>query len=68
MSQPYKLTDSDLASLKYHWHELGELERYSDWDKIKSAIEREHPELIKAYNDYKTSILIMNAVMRSLDA
>ena len=61
-----KLTQEQIEDLKYFWLDLGDLERYCDFEKLKPQIQEEFPELLKAWNDYKMSIKILNLVTRSL--
>lgn len=62
-----KLTKQDLSDLVYFWQNKGDLERLSTFERLKPMIENEYPEILKAWNDYKASIKIMDAVMNSLD-
>jgi hypothetical protein len=62
-----KLTKTDLGDLKYFWEEKGDLERLTTFEKLKPLIENEYPEILKAWNDYKTSIKIMDAVIDKLN-
>ncbi len=68
MSNPqedtYKLTDEDLASIRYFWFGKGDIERWSGWSSARPAVAREYPEIIKALEDYKTSIRTLNAVIK----
>jgi len=62
-----KLTEHDINSLKYFWHSKGDLERLTTFEELKPLIEKEYPELLKAWNDYKVSIKIMEAVIDSIE-
>ena len=62
----YKLTEEDKSSIVYFWEEKDDLERWSGWKKAKPAVAREYPEILKAWEDYKTSIRTMNAVVGQL--
>lgn len=62
-----KLTKQELNDLVYFWQNKGDLERFTNFEKLKPKIENEYPEILKAWNDYKTSIKIMNSVMDSID-
>ena len=64
MSNEYKLTDEDLSSIAYFWLEKGDLERWTGWEQAKPAVARQYPEILKAWEDYKTSIRTMNAVVK----
>ena len=61
------ITEEDTNMISYFWEEKGDLERWSDWKKRKPVLEKERPEIVKAWNDYKTSIRTLNAVVRSLE-
>ena len=61
-----KLTEEQKSSIKYFWEEYDNIERYSDFEKIKPQIQEQYPELLKAWHDYKVSIKIMNAVLDSI--
>lgn len=60
------LTQEDIETLKYFWNEKEDIERYSDFEKIKPQLKKQFPELLKAWNNYKVSIKIMNAVIDSI--
>jgi len=61
-----KLTEEQISDLKYFWEEKGDIERYCDFEKLKPQIQEQLPELLKAWYDYKASIKIMDAVIKSL--
>jgi len=58
-----KLTEQDLSSLQYFWQEKEDLERFTDFEKLKPLLEKEKPEILKAWNDYKASKKILDIVM-----
>jgi hypothetical protein len=60
------LTEEQIILLKYLWEDRGDLDRYCDCEKLKPQIQEHLPELLKAWYDYKASIKIMNAVVKSL--
>lgn len=60
------LTEQHLTMLRYFWEEKGDIERYCEYNKILPILEKERPEVVKAWNDYKVSIRTMNAIMKSL--
>lgn len=66
MTHMEKLTDEQISDLKYFWEEKGDLERYVYFEELKPQIQEQHPELLKAWYDYKTSIKIMDVVVKSL--
>ena len=59
--------ESDINAVTYFWQEKNDLERCCQWDEIKQRMSITHPELIKAWNDYKTSVRTLNAIVRSLE-
>lgn len=61
-----KLTDGQICMLKYFWEEKGSLERYFEFDNLKPILREQYPQIIKAWEDYKASIAIMDAVIKSL--
>lgn len=62
-----KLTEEQLNDLKYFWEFKGDLERYSSFEELKPIIQQDYPEIIKAWNDYKASIAILNLVMENVE-
>lgn len=61
-----KLTEEQISLLKYFWEEKGDIEKYHGFEKLKPQIQEQFPELLKAWQDYKASIKIMDAVVESL--
>lgn len=61
-----ELTEDDINNLKYFWEEKGDIERYVHFEELKPQIQEQFPELLKAWSDYKTSIKIMDAVIKSI--
>lgn len=61
-----KLTEQNLEDLKYFWQYKEDLERLSSFEKLLPLIEKEKPEVLKAWNDYKTSRKILDIVMDNL--
>ena len=66
MPEKNELTEEDISMLKYFWEEKGDIERYTAFKELKPIIQEHHPELLKAWSDYKASIKIMDAVVNSL--
>ena len=62
----YKLTEQDLLDIQYFWQYKGDLERLSTFESLKPLLEKEKPELLKALNDYETSLSILNSVVENL--
>lgn len=61
-----KLTEDDITSIIYFWKHRGDIERWVGWKKKKPLFKKEFPELVKAWDDYKTSIRTLTAVVDSL--
>lgn len=55
-----------LNMITYFWQEKGNLERWTGFDREKIAAE--FPEVLKAWDDYKTAGKVMDAVVRGLRA
>lgn len=49
-------------TLNYFWTEYGDIERWVDFDRERLAIE--FPAILKSWDDYKTSRLVLDAVLR----
>ena len=62
-----KITDKQISDLRYFWEYKGDLERYSSFEDIKEDLEKEYPEIMRAWNDYKRSIFVMDATMKMFD-
>lgn len=63
-----KLTEEEKHSIKYFWVHEGDLERLIGFEELKPKIEAEYPEVLKAWNDYKISIKILDAVIETIKA
>jgi len=61
-----ELTERNLEDLQYFWQYKGDLERFTSFEELIPLIEREKPEVLKAWNDYKTSKKILDIVMENL--
>lgn len=61
-----ELTESQISDLKYFWEEWGDLERMASFDDIKPMLQEEKPEVLKAWNEYKTSMKILDIIIKSL--
>ena len=48
--------------IAYFWQEKGDMERWCDFDRDYLA--REFPAVLKAWDDYKISRLVLDAVVR----
>lgn len=62
-----KITEQELDSIKYFWEYKGDLERYTKFEELKPKLEREYPEILKAWNDYKASIKILDLVIENTE-
>lgn len=62
-----KITDQQLNDIKYFWENKGDLERLSGFEEMMPDLEREYPEIIKAWRDYKASIKILDAVIWKIE-
>ena len=58
------LSEYDYGAIRYFWKEKGNLERWAEWEKKRETLPR---GLVKAWDDYKVSEAILNAVVRDLD-
>ena len=61
-----KLTEQDLNMLKYFWQEKEDLERFTDFEKLKPLLEKEKPEVLKAWNNYKSSKKILDIIIDNI--
>lgn len=61
-----KLTDTDLNDLIYFWTYQHDLENLTSFKRLMPILEREKPEILKAWNDYKASIKILDLIMDDL--
>lgn len=62
------MTDEDARMLDYFWNEKGDLERWSNWHARREAIRESHPEIIKAWEDYKVARRMLSVVIKAADA
>lgn len=49
-------------SIQYFWQEKGDLERFTGFDREYLA--REFPEVLKAWDNYKFSRVVLGALVR----
>lgn len=61
------ITEEEKRMLQYFWEAKGDLERYCKFEEIKPKLQKEYPEVIKAWNDYKVSERILTAVLESIN-
>lgn len=57
------MNENDLNMLDYFWNQKEDLERWSSWEARKPAIQATHPEIIKAWEDYKVARRMLTAVI-----
>lgn len=50
--------------LAYFWEEKGDMERWCDFNRDYLA--KEFPAVLKAWDDYKASRLVLDAVVRDM--
>lgn len=50
--------------LAYFWESKGDIEGWSGFDR--ETVAREFPAVLKAWDDYKTSRLVLDAVIRDM--
>ena len=60
------IKEEDIYSVIYFWEDKGDLDRMSSWDELRDDFAKEYPELIKAWDNYKTAARIMDIVVNSL--
>lgn len=51
-----------LNTLRYFWTEKQDLERWIRFDR--ATLQREFPDVLKAWDDYQTAKRVMGSVMR----
>ncbi len=61
-----ELTEEDIRSISYFWLEKHDLERWAGWEEAKPAVARQFPELLKAWEDYKTNARTLDAVVKNM--
>lgn len=66
MSSDDKLTAGDYRMIHYFIEEKGDITRWRSWPEKQAAVEREHPELIKALADLSVAESILKAVLKNL--
>jgi len=62
-----QLTEGDILNLQYFWEEKNDFERMIGFEELIPILEKEKPEVLKAWNDYKTSIKILDVLMKNLE-
>ena len=51
------------SMLRYFWEEKGDIKRYCLFEKQKSLIKREFPDVVDAWDDYKESRNRLNRLL-----
>ena len=60
-------TDEVASMLVYAWNEWGELERWTQFEELKTQIAANFPHVLRAYEDFKHAKYVMDAVIRGVD-
>lgn len=58
------MTENDLNMIDYFWFEKEDIERWSSWKERLPIIQSTHPEIVKAWEDYKTARRLLGAVIK----
>ena len=61
-----KVSDDDLAMLKWFQQERGDMTRDANFEKMLPDLEREQPALIMAWRNYLAAKEIFNAIVDRL--
>ena len=67
MPEDYKLTDEDKSLIRYFWEEKGDITRFGSWEKVKPALRREFPEILKAWEDLNTAKRTLSRLVKKFD-
>ncbi len=60
------VTEEQVQQLQYFWLERGDLTRWIGFQAALADLAREHPEVLKAWQDYLTARMILDAVIKQL--
>ena len=60
------IKEEDITMLKYFWEEKGDMTRYCDYEEIKEDLDKNYPEISKAYKDYIASKAVYKSIMSNL--
>ena len=63
-----RLTKSDIETLIYFWQEKRDIERITSFEELKPLIIKQIPMLLRLWDDYKSSISIMDIFVESLNS
>ena len=58
-----KLEDDDMESLRWFWSRKRDLERYEGFGQLKPILSEEMPELLEAWESYKSSEKKLNELL-----
>jgi len=57
--------EDDIGTICYFWQEKEDIERWCDFDR--EHLRLEFPAVLKAWDDYKASRQVLDAVIRGLE-
>lgn len=60
-----KLSHEDISSIAYFWIETGNLERWTGWERARPLIAVEYPEILNAWENYKSSMTRMDMAVKA---
>lgn len=61
------ITQEDINMVIYFWHKKEDIEKWIDWEKKRPEFEKEKPELVMAWDNYKLAVKTMDCFIDSLD-
>lgn len=62
------MDSGDINCLKYFWLEKGDLERCASWTDMLPQLRIEHPEIVDAWERYKSAERTLTVLVKALDA
>lgn len=66
MNNEENLNESEISLLKYFWQEKQDLDKFSNFEKLKPKIQNQYPILLKVWENYKLYNKLMDIVINSL--
>lgn len=57
---------AELETMRYFWEQKEDLERMSGWDALQPELRARYPEIVAAWESYKTSRRMLTAVLRGV--
>ena len=63
-----RITGNDISMLQYFWTDKEDLERCMLWRDMVPALREQFPEILKAWEDYKTARRMLTAVLDGVSA